>query len=225
MIFDSSYSCLFMIGRRVWLNNFKILIVYFRSTEDSHVKTNLVHTLYRVQKYGKMEIKKIFEMLRPSERKQCMYQVGRKTWYSMPAEVFTSFNFRVSFNFPTKPYFKIQKWIMRRRFSFLWLTNSIWWMSFAAWNLSGCGYCCSTLHWQDTCWGKNWPRSSWRYEMSSTRQSLKVAWEDGEVVGSCKSRIWNRVSRTGNVRNLIEIKFVLDYFRDDIHIQRSNFIL
>ena len=66
-----------------------------RSTEDSHVKTNLVHTLYRVQKYGLLPMDRFNEMLRPSEVKRCGAQKMKKTWYSMPAEVFTSFVFRV----------------------------------------------------------------------------------------------------------------------------------
>jgi len=59
------------------------------------VKTNLVHTLYRVQKYGLLPIERFNEMLRPSEFKRCGAQKGKKTWYSMPVEVFTSFVFRV----------------------------------------------------------------------------------------------------------------------------------
>ena len=66
-----------------------------RSTEDSHVKTNLVHTLYRVQKYGLLPIERFQEMLRPSELRMCGAQKARKTWYSMPLQVFTSFVFRV----------------------------------------------------------------------------------------------------------------------------------
>jgi hypothetical protein len=66
-----------------------------RSTEGSHVKTNLVHTLYRVQKYGLLPIERFNEMLRPSELKRCWAPKTKKTWYSMPLEVFTTFLFRV----------------------------------------------------------------------------------------------------------------------------------
>ena len=69
--------------------------ILIRSTEDSHVKTNLVHTLYRVQKYGLLPIERFKEMLRPSELRMCGAQKARKTWYSMPLQVFTSFVFRV----------------------------------------------------------------------------------------------------------------------------------
>jgi len=63
--------------------------------KDSHVKTNLVHTLYRVQKYGLLPLEKFVEMLRPSKKKRCIVELGRKHWYSMPIEVFMAFVFRV----------------------------------------------------------------------------------------------------------------------------------
>ena len=59
------------------------------------MKTNLVHTVYRVQKYGLFPIERFKEMLRPSEVRMCGAQKARKTWYSMPLQVFTSFVFRV----------------------------------------------------------------------------------------------------------------------------------
>ena len=65
-----------------------------RQTENSHVKTNLVHTLYRVKKYGVMDIDKFQELLTPEELKSCQ-QYNRKSWYSIPLEVFTSFIFKV----------------------------------------------------------------------------------------------------------------------------------
>ena len=69
-----------------------------KHTENSHIKTNLVHTLYRVQKYGLMEVDKFQELLSADEVKACQ-QHARKTWYKMPLEVFTSFIFQVRFNF------------------------------------------------------------------------------------------------------------------------------
>ena len=59
------------------------------------MKTNLVHTLYRVQKYGLLPIERFKKMLRPLELRMCGAQKARKTWYSMPLQVFTSFVFRV----------------------------------------------------------------------------------------------------------------------------------
>ena len=70
-----------------------------RQTENSHVKTNLVHTLYRVQKYrvqkyGVLELEKFKELFSPEEERACLAN-SRKSWYSMPLEVFTSFIFKV----------------------------------------------------------------------------------------------------------------------------------
>jgi len=50
--------------------------------------------LYRVQKYGVMEIEKFKELLSVEEVKTCQ-QSTQRTWYSMPLEVFTSFIFKV----------------------------------------------------------------------------------------------------------------------------------
>ena len=58
------------------------------------MKTNLMHTLYRVQKYGVLELEKFKELLSPKEVKACL-ENSIKTWYSMPLEVFTSFIFKV----------------------------------------------------------------------------------------------------------------------------------
>ena len=73
----------------------QVVSILIRSTKDSHVKTNLVHTLYRVQKYGLLYIERFKEMLRPLELRMCGAHKARKTWYSMPLQVFTSFVFRV----------------------------------------------------------------------------------------------------------------------------------
>ena len=66
-----------------------------RSIEDSHVKTNLVHTLYQVQKFGTMEIERFANLLKPGEKKRCLQNRVSKKWYTIPQEVFTSFIFRV----------------------------------------------------------------------------------------------------------------------------------
>jgi len=68
---------------------------WYRPTKDSHMKTNLVHMLYQVQKYSELPIEKFKEMLQPSELKRCEVHKTRNTWYKMPLEVFTSFIFRV----------------------------------------------------------------------------------------------------------------------------------
>ena len=58
------------------------------------MKTNLVHTLYRVQKYRVLELEKFKELLSPEEERACLAN-SRKSWYSMPLEVFTTFIFKV----------------------------------------------------------------------------------------------------------------------------------
>ena len=39
------------------------------------MKTNLVHTLYQVQKFGTMPIEKFVDLLKPGEKKRCL-QIG-----------------------------------------------------------------------------------------------------------------------------------------------------
>ena len=72
------------------------MFVSCRHTEDSHVKTNTVHTLFRVQKYGLMPLEQYEDILTPSEIKRCKKsQHVKKTWYSLNLHVFTSFIFQV----------------------------------------------------------------------------------------------------------------------------------
>lgn len=67
-----------------------------RQTEDSHVKTNFVHTLFRIQKYGLMPIEQFEDILTPSEMKKCKKSHNaKKTWYTLNLQVFTNFIFQV----------------------------------------------------------------------------------------------------------------------------------
>jgi hypothetical protein len=59
------------------------------------VKTNIVHTLFRVQKYGLMSIDQFTDILSPDDLKRCK-KTQKKTWYSLPLNVFTNFTFQVS---------------------------------------------------------------------------------------------------------------------------------
>ena len=59
------------------------------------MKTNLVHILYQVQKFGVMPIEKFADLLKLGEKKRCLQYKVSKKWYSIPVEVFTSFIFRV----------------------------------------------------------------------------------------------------------------------------------
>jgi hypothetical protein len=58
------------------------------------VKTNIVHTLFRVQKYGLMSLDQFKDLLSPAEFKRCK-KSQKKTWYSLPLNVFTNFTFQV----------------------------------------------------------------------------------------------------------------------------------
>ena len=42
-----------------------------RHTEDFHVKTNIVHTMFRVQKYGLISIDQFNDILSPVYLKSC----------------------------------------------------------------------------------------------------------------------------------------------------------
>ena len=70
------------------------LILKCRHTEDSHVKTNIVHTLFRVRKYGLMSLDQFRDILSPGDFKRCK-KSQKKTWYSLPLNVFTNFTFQV----------------------------------------------------------------------------------------------------------------------------------
>ena len=59
------------------------------------MKTNLVHTMYQVQKFGTMPIEKFADLLKPGEKKRCLQNRVSKKWYTIPQEVFMSFIFRV----------------------------------------------------------------------------------------------------------------------------------
>jgi len=67
----------------------------YKSTEDSHVKMNLVYTLFSVYKYRLLLLEKFIEILRSLERKQCSVQSGQKHWYLMSIEVFIALIFLV----------------------------------------------------------------------------------------------------------------------------------
>ena len=59
------------------------------------MKTNIVHTLFRVQKYGLMSIEQFNDILSPADLKVAK-KSQKKTWYSLPLNVFTNFTFQVS---------------------------------------------------------------------------------------------------------------------------------
>ena len=58
------------------------------------MKSNLVHTLFRVRKYGLMDLEKFKDVLSPSDYRRCE-RSNKNTWYSLTQGVFTSFIFQV----------------------------------------------------------------------------------------------------------------------------------
>jgi hypothetical protein len=68
-----------------------------RHTENSHVKTNLVHTLHRVNKYGVLPLPSFKDLITRAEYKKCESN-PKKSWFNLTAEVFAAFLFRVSSN-------------------------------------------------------------------------------------------------------------------------------
>ena len=93
-MFSSMYTSLNL--HILWCVNLYYMIVNCRHTEDSHVKTNIIHTLFRVQKYGLMPLKQYQDILTPSNIKRCKKsQNTKKTWYSLNLHVFTNFIFQV----------------------------------------------------------------------------------------------------------------------------------
>ena len=58
------------------------------------MKTNLVHTLFRVRKYGLMNLEKFKDVISPSDFRRCQ-RSKKNTWYSLTQGMFTSFLFQV----------------------------------------------------------------------------------------------------------------------------------
>ena len=69
-------------------------ILEYRQTEDSHVKTNIVHTMFRVQKFGLMSFDMFKDILSHVDLKSCK-KLRAKTWYSLSLNVFTNFTCQV----------------------------------------------------------------------------------------------------------------------------------
>jgi hypothetical protein len=60
-----------------------------------HVKQNLVHTLYKVRRYGQMPVEKFQGIITLAEMDQAL-KYKPLSWYSLVADVLTSLIFRMS---------------------------------------------------------------------------------------------------------------------------------
>src|ERR1700737_2705276 len=75
--------------------------VFFRSTENSHVSTNLVHTLYRMQSISTMPLTSFRKQLDPKSYKRCE-EKSVETWYSLTRPILLDYMYSVNFpNIPT----------------------------------------------------------------------------------------------------------------------------
>lgn len=160
-----------------------------RSTEHSHVKTNLVHTLFRVQKYGLLPLERFIEMLRPLERRRCVAQPGKKQWSSMPIEVFTAFVFRVRHALHLKSLkFVLSscRGILLASDSFItWELKSCW--CFAPRDFSNSRCCDLKAQWYYTCWWEEQPRVCWCNEGWSRGRVTKLTAKMGKLLAVANS--------------------------------------
>ena len=71
-----------------------------KATENSHVKTNLVHTLHRMQKMGTPPVLSFRDWLTPEEllatQKQAESTGDKKPWYPIPRAKFLNYIYSVS---------------------------------------------------------------------------------------------------------------------------------
>jgi hypothetical protein len=72
------------------------LLANCRATENSHVKTNLVHILHRIQSTGTQPLESFKDFLSPDDYQKCVVNPGRtKSWYPLTVDIFISLLFRV----------------------------------------------------------------------------------------------------------------------------------
>jgi hypothetical protein len=69
-----------------------------RSTEHSHVKTNMVHTLHRVKAMGSMPLESSKDLFIEEEFRKCANNLHlKKAWFKLTSEVFILYFFWVIF--------------------------------------------------------------------------------------------------------------------------------
>ena len=70
-----------------------------KATENSHVKTNIVHTLHRMQKVGVLSLACFCDLLTPDEVQAALKladSVDKKPWYNIPRAKFLDYIYSVS---------------------------------------------------------------------------------------------------------------------------------
>jgi hypothetical protein len=88
---------------------------FFRSTENSHVSTNLVHTLYRMQSIGTMPLTSFKKQLDPRSYKRCE-EKSVETWYSLTRPIFLDYMYSVSIS-------SISYYVFNVYLSFIYITS------------------------------------------------------------------------------------------------------
>ena len=71
-----------------------------KATENSHVKTNLVHTLHRMRKVGRLEVSNFKDLLSPEEMTAAAErekdEKDTSPWYILPRAKFLEYIYNVS---------------------------------------------------------------------------------------------------------------------------------
>jgi hypothetical protein len=68
---------------------------FFQVTKNSHVTTNLVHTIYRMQSIGTMPLTSFRKQLDPKIYKRCE-EKSVETWFSLTPPIFLDYMYSAS---------------------------------------------------------------------------------------------------------------------------------
>ncbi len=66
-----------------------------RANQTAHVKTSLVHTLHRIQKYGSYDLSYYLPLLTEDQIQSCKNRGPKLPWYPLTQDLMVSFIFNV----------------------------------------------------------------------------------------------------------------------------------
>ncbi len=73
-----------------------LISLFFRSTENDHVKSNFPAKLFRIRSFGVMKLEEFKDLLTPEEYDACLKnKPSQPTWFSLTTRVFIAFLYRV----------------------------------------------------------------------------------------------------------------------------------
>jgi hypothetical protein len=75
---------------------YKFILGSDRSTENDHVKTNLVHKIHRIRSFGSLKLQEFKNLLSPEDYAKCEKKRPLTTWYPLNADIFAAFIYKVS---------------------------------------------------------------------------------------------------------------------------------